>query len=224
MRIILLGPPGSGKGTQAQWITEKYGIPKISTGDMLRHAVEAKTALGLQAKAIMDAGKLVSDDLIIALVNERMQKPDCQRGFLFDGFPRTIVQADAIRQGKITIPPIDYIIQIDVPDGEIISRLSGRWLHQASGRTYHDRFQPPKQPGVDDLTGEALIQRPDDKEETVRERLQVYHQETKPLKEFFQQWHREQPELAPKYFLIDGCGAVADIQQRIAKILEGTYE
>src|SRR4051812_49322790 len=178
MRLILLGPPGAGKGTQANFIREKYRIAQISTGDMLRAAVKAGTPLGLAAKKVMDSGALVSDDIIIGLVNERLKEPDCRKGYLFDGFPRTIPQAEAMKAAGVGL---DYVLEIDVPDADIIERMSGRWVHPGSGRTYHVKFNPPKAAGKDDATGEALVQRDDDKEETVKKRLEVYHQQTEQL-------------------------------------------
>ncbi|WPG40494.1 adenylate kinase [Variovorax sp. EBFNA2] len=211
MRLILLGAPGAGKGTQATFICQKYGIPQISTGDMLRAAVKAGTPLGLQAKAIMDSGALVSDDLIINLVKERIAQPDCNDGFLFDGFPRTIPQADAMKAAGVKL---DYVLEIDVPFGDIIERMSGRRSHPASGRTYHVKFNPPKVEGKDDVTGEELIQREDDKEETVRKRLDVYSQQTRPLVEYYSTWAKADPAAAPKYRAIQGVGTVDEITQR----------
>ena len=211
MRLILLGAPGAGKGTQATFICQKYGIPQISTGDMLRAAVKAGTPLGLQAKAVMDSGALVSDDLIINLVKERIAQPDCASGFLFDGFPRTIPQAEAMKTAGVKI---DYVLEIDVPFSDIIERMSGRRSHPASGRTYHVKFNPPKVPGKDDLTGEDLIQREDDKEETVRKRLDVYSQQTRPLVDYYSNWAKAEPAAAPKYRAISGTGSVEEITQR----------
>ena len=211
MRLILLGAPGAGKGTQATFICQKYGIPQISTGDMLRAAVKAGTPLGLQAKAVMDAGALVSDDLIINLVKERIAQPDCAAGFLFDGFPRTIPQADAMKAAGVKI---DYVLEIDVPFSDIIERMSGRRSHPASGRTYHVKFNPPKAEGKDDVTGEDLIQREDDKEETVRKRLDVYSQQTRPLVDYYSAWAKADPAAAPKYRAISGTGPVEEITQR----------
>jgi adenylate kinase len=211
MRLILLGAPGAGKGTQATFICKKYGIPQISTGDMLRAAVKAGTPLGLQAKAVMDAGALVSDDLIINLVKERIAQPDCAAGFLFDGFPRTIPQADAMKAAGVKI---DYVLEIDVPFSDIIERMSGRRSHPASGRTYHVKFNPPKVEGKDDVTGEDLIQREDDKEETVRKRLDVYSQQTRPLVDYYSAWAKADPAAAPKYRAISGTGPVEEITQR----------
>src|SRR5512146_1557126 len=195
MRMILLGAPGAGKGTQANYIKEKFGIPQISTGDMLRAAVKAGTPLGLAAKKVMDEGKLVSDDIIINLVKERIKEADCANGFLFDGFPRTIPQAQAMKDAGV---PIDYVVEVDVPDSEIIKRMSGRRVHPASGRTYHVVFNPPKVEGKDDVTGEELVQRPDDAEDTVIKRLNVYHEQTKPLVEYYSAWAKSGAADAPK--------------------------
>ena len=205
MRLILLGPPGAGKGTQAGFITQAYGIPQVSTGDMLRAAIAAKTPVGLAAKAVMDSGALVSDDIIIALVKERLKAPDCAKGYLFDGFPRTIPQADAMRDAGVAL---DYVEEIDVPDAAIIERMSGRRVHVASGRTYHIVYNPPKVAGKDDVTGEDLIQRPDDREETVRKRLEVYRAQTKPLVAYYGKWAASGDPRAPKYRKIDGTGDV----------------
>ncbi|RZL92657.1 MAG: adenylate kinase, partial [Variovorax sp.] len=205
MRLILLGAPGAGKGTQATFLCRKYGIPQISTGDMLRAAVKAGTPLGLQAKAVMESGALVSDDLIINLVKERLALPDCANGFLFDGFPRTIPQADAMKAAGVKL---DYVLEIDVPFSDIIERMSGRRSHPASGRTYHVKFNPPKVEGIDDVTGEPLIQRDDDKEETVRKRLEVYSQQTRPLVDYYANWAKADPAAAPKYRAIAGVGSV----------------
>ncbi len=209
MRLILLGPPGAGKGTQASFIKEAYGIPQISTGDMLRAAVKAGTQLGLAAKKVMDSGGLVSDDIIVALVRDRLKAPDCGNGYLFDGFPRTIPQAEAMRNASV---PIDYVLEIDVPDSAIIERMSGRRVHPASGRTYHIKFNPPKVPGKDDVTGENLIQRDDDKEETVRNRLAVYHAQTEPLIAYYAQWGATGDARAPKYRKVDGLGGVEQVR------------
>jgi len=211
MRLILLGPPGAGKGTQAAHICQRFGIPQISTGDMLRTAVKAGTPLGLAAKKVMDSGSLVSDEIIIGLVRERIAQPDCANGFLFDGFPRTIVQADALKKAGIKL---DYVLEIDVPDSAIIERMSGRRVHVASGRTYHVRFNPPKVPGVDDVTGEPLIQRGDDEEETVRKRLAVYAAQTRPLVEYYSRWAASGDPDAPAYRRISGTGSVEDITAR----------
>lgn len=212
MRIILLGAPGAGKGTQAQYIAEKYSIPQIATGDMLRSAVKAGTELGLKAKAVMDAGQLVSDDIIIGLVKERIAEPDCKNGFLFDGFPRTLPQADALKEAAIKI---DAVVEIDVKDEEIIKRMSGRRVHLSSGRSYHIEFNPPKVAGKDDLTGEDLVQREDDTEQTVRERLGVYHEQTAPLIEYYKNWLASEPEQAPRYVYIEGIGTVEGIRDKV---------
>ncbi len=212
MRIILLGGPGAGKGTQAGYITEKYGIPQISTGDMLRAAVKAGTPLGLEAKKVMDSGGLVSDDIILGLVKERVAQPDCEKGFLFDGFPRTVVQAEALKAEKV---PVDAVVEIDVEDDEIIRRMSGRRVHLASGRTYHVHFNPPKVEGKDDVTGEALIQRDDDQEATVRKRLEVYHDQTEPLIDYYTVWAASGDAAAPKYVKVAGVGKVEEIRDRI---------
>jgi adenylate kinase len=208
MKLILLGAPGAGKGTQANFICQKYGIPQISTGDMLRAAVKAGTALGIEAKKVMDAGGLVSDALIINLVKERITQPDCANGFLFDGFPRTIPQADAMKTAGVKL---DYVLEIDVPIDAIVERMSGRRSHAPSGRTYHIKFNPPKVAGVDDITGEALIQRDDDKEETVKKRLDVYRAQTRPLIAYYANWAKTDPAAAPKYRVISGTGGVSDI-------------
>ncbi|HSM74013.1 MAG TPA: adenylate kinase, partial [Desulfobacterales bacterium] len=212
MRLILLGGPGAGKGTQANYIKERYQIPQISTGDMLRAAVKAGTELGQKAKAVMDAGGLVPDDVIIGLVKERIKESDCQKGFLFDGFPRTIPQADAMKAAGVAI---DAVVDIDVPDEEIIKRMSGRRVHLASGRTYHVVFNPPKAEGKDDVTGEPLIQRDDDKEETVRKRLEVYHAQTEPLISYYRDWEASGDAAAPKYIRIEGVGKVDGIRDAI---------
>ncbi|MDP6189328.1 MAG: adenylate kinase [Gammaproteobacteria bacterium] len=212
MRLILLGAPGAGKGTQAQFITEKYGIPQISTGDMLRAAVQAGTELGKAAKKIMDAGELVSDGLIINLVKERITEDDCANGFLFDGFPRTIPQAEALQASGVAI---DGVVEIDVADAEIIKRMSGRRVHSGSGRTYHLVYNPPKVAGKDDITGDELVQRPDDQEDTVRQRLQVYHQQTAPLIDFYKGLEATAQAPAPTYHYIPGVGSVDDIKQAV---------
>ena len=217
MRLILLGAPGAGKGTQAAFITEKFGIPQISTGDMLRAAVKAGTPLGREAKKFMDAGALVPDDVIIGLVKERIKQPDCARGFLFDGFPRTIPQADAMKNAGVTL---DYVVEVDVHDAEIIKRLSGRRVHAASGRTYHVAFNPPRAPGKDDTTGEDLLQRDDDKEETVRKRLEVYHSQTKPLVSYYSKCAASGKPGAPKYVKIAGVGSMDAIRDRIFAALK----
>ena len=208
MRLILLGPPGAGKGTQANFIKEKFGIPQISTGDMLRAAVKAGTPLGIEAKKVMDAGGLVSDDIIIGLVKDRLLQDDCKAGYMFDGFPRTIPQADAMKDAGV---PIDFVLEIDVPDGEIVERMSGRRAHLASGRTYHVKYNPPKVEGKDDVTGEDLVQRDDDKEETVKKRLDVYHAQTKPLVEYYGKWAASGDANAPKVRKISGLGPVEEI-------------
>ena len=212
MRLILLGAPGAGKGTQAQYITEKYNIPQISTGDMLRAAVKAGTPMGLEAKKVMDAGGLVSDEIILGLVKERLEQPDCANGFLFDGFPRTIPQAEALKKQGVNL---DYVVEVDVPDEEIIKRMSGRRVHPASGRTYHVVFNPPRIEGKDDITGDDLIQRDDDNETTVRKRLDVYHSQTKPLVQFYSTWAESGQPGAPKYVRIPGTGSVTDIRDQI---------
>jgi adenylate kinase len=211
MRLILLGAPGAGKGTQAAMICKKYGIPQISTGDMLRAAVKAGTPLGVAAKQVMDAGGLVSDDIIIGLVKERITQPDCANGFLFDGFPRTIPQADAMKEAGVML---DYVLEIDVPDAAIIERMSGRLFHIASGRSYHVKFNPPKTAGVDDVTGEPLTQRDDDKEATVRKRLQVYQDQTRPLVDYYASWAAKGDAGAPQYRKISGTGSVEEITAR----------
>lgn len=218
MRIILLGAPGAGKGTQAQFITEKYGIPQISTGDMLRAAVKAGTPLGKQAKEVMDAGGLVSDDIIIGLVKERIAEADCANGFLFDGFPRTIPQADALKEAGVDI---DAVVEIDVADDEIIKRMSGRRVHPASGRTYHVVFNPPREEGKDDVTGEPLVQRDDDQEDTVRQRLKVYHEQTAPLIHYYRSWNESGEAKAPKYVYVEGVGSVEEIRDKVFAGLAG---
>jgi adenylate kinase len=216
MRLILLGAPGAGKGTQAQFICEKFAVPQISTGDMLRAAVKAGTELGIAAKKIMDAGGLVSDDIIIGLVKDRLTQPDCSKGYLFDGFPRTIPQAQAMKDAGV---PIDYVLEIDIPFDAIIDRMSGRRVHPASGRTYHVTFNPPKVEGQDDVTCEALIQRDDDKEETVRKRLQVYNDQTRPLVDYYSTWATQSNAAdkvkAPAYRKVSGTGSVDDITASI---------
>jgi adenylate kinase len=208
MRLILLGAPGAGKGTQATFICQKYGIPQISTGDMLRAAVKAGTPLGIEAKKVMDAGGLVSDELIINLVKDRIAQPDCAQGFLFDGFPRTIPQAEAMKAAGVKL---DYVLEIDVPFDAIVERMSGRRSHPASGRTYHVKFNPPKVQGKDDVTGEPLVQRDDDKEETVNKRLEVYSAQTRPLVDYYANWAKQDPAAAPKYRAISGTGSVEAI-------------
>jgi adenylate kinase len=217
MRLILLGPPGAGKGTQAGFIKEAFGIPQISTGDMLRAAVKAGTPLGLAAKKVMDSGGLVSDDIIIGLVRERLKEPDCARGYLFDGFPRTIPQAEAMRESV----PIDVVLEIDVPDEAIVERMSGRRVHVASGRTYHVKYNPPRVAGKDDATGEDLIQRDDDREETVNKRLAVYHQQTEPLVDYYRQWAATGDPRAPRYRKVDGMGSVEAIRDAAFAALRG---
>ncbi len=217
MRVILLGGPGAGKGTQAGFITSNYGIPQISTGDMLRAAVKAGTPLGVAAKKVMDAGQLVPDDLIINLVKDRIKEPDCAKGFLFDGFPRTIPQAEAMRDAGVAI---DCVVEIDVPDAEIIRRMSGRRVHLPSGRTYHVTFNPPKIAGKDDVTGEDLIQRDDDREDTVRKRLEVYHAQTEPLVHFYSDWAATGNGKAPKHVKVSGIGSVNEIRDRIFAALD----
>ena len=211
MRLILLGAPGAGKGTQATFICQKYGIPQISTGDMLRAAVKTGSPMGLAAKKVMDSGGLVSDDIIIGLVKERIVQADCAKGFLFDGFPRTIPQADAMKNSGVVL---DYVLEIDVPFDAIIDRMSGRRVHVASGRSYHVTFNPPKVIGVDDVTGEALIQRDDDKEETVKKRLDVYSAQTRPLVDYYSGWAQKDPASAPHYRCISGTGSVDEIKNR----------
>lgn len=210
MRLILLGAPGAGKGTQATFIKEKYNIPQISTGDMLRAAVAAGTELGIAAKKVMDAGGLVSDDIIIGLVKDRLKQNDCANGYLFDGFPRTVPQADAMKDAGVKI---DYVLEIDVPDSAIVERMSGRRVHQPSGRTYHVKFNPPKAEGKDDVTGEALVQRDDDKEETVKKRLSVYHEQTEVLVGYYGKWAESGQPGAPQYRKIAGVGPVEQIKE-----------
>lgn len=218
MRLILLGPPGAGKGTQATFICKHYSIPQISTGDMLRAAVRSGTPLGLEAKKVMDSGKLVSDEIIIALVKERLQQPDCTKGYLLDGFPRTIPQAEAMKAAGVAI---DYVLEIDVPDGDIVFRMSGRRVHLASGRTYHVKFNPPKVDGKDDITGEPLIQRDDDQEATVLRRLEVYHSQTMPLIQYYSKWAATGGADAPKCCKISGQGDVEEIRRRALEVLSG---
>lgn len=216
MKIILLGAPGAGKGTQANYIKTRFNIPQISTGDMLRAAVKAGTPLGIAAKKVMDAGSLISDDIIINLVKERIKEADCANGFLFDGFPRTLPQAQAMKDAGIAI---DYVVEIEVADNEIIQRMSGRRVHPTSGRTYHIMFNPPKVPGKDDITGEDLIQRPDDAEDTVIKRLGVYHDQTKPLVEYYSAWEKSGDSHAPKCLSISGVGNMEGIRDAIFTIL-----
>ncbi len=217
MRLILLGPPGAGKGTQANFICEAYGIPQISTGDMLRAAVKAGTPLGVAAKKVMDSGALVSDEIIIALVKERLKQADCAGGYLFDGFPRTIPQADAMKDAGVAL---DYVLEIAVPDGAIVERMSGRRVHVASGRTYHVKYNPPKIADRDDITGEPLIQREDDREDTVTKRLAVYHAQTEPLVAYYAQWAAKGDPRAPKYRRVDGMGTVDAIKQAVLAALK----
>ncbi|MCC5809299.1 MAG: adenylate kinase [Ectothiorhodospiraceae bacterium] len=218
MRVILLGPPGAGKGTQAGYLCEDFGIPQISTGDMLRAAVKEGTPLGLEAEKVMKSGGLVSDDIILGLVKERIAKDDCRNGFLFDGFPRTIAQAEALKDQQINL---DYIVELQVADEEIVSRMSGRRVHPGSGRVYHVQHNPPKLEGKDDVTGEPLVQRDDDREETVRKRLQVYHEQTKPLVDYYRKLADSGEPTAPTYVAIGGLGDVADVRKRITGALKG---
>jgi len=218
MKVILLGAPGAGKGTQAAFICQKLNIPKISTGDMLREAVKKETPIGKQVADIMAKGQLVPDTIVIEMVRERLQEPDCQQGFLFDGFPRTVRQAEALLAAKIHM---DCVLEIAVPDAEIIQRLSGRWVHPASGRVYHTEYNPPKVPGKDDETGEPLIQRDDDKKDTVLKRLTVYHQTTQPLVEWYQLQEKEGGALAPRFAQVSGVGQVQEIEERVARALMG---
>jgi adenylate kinase len=211
MRLILLGPPGAGKGTQAAFICERYRIPQISTGDMLRAAIQAGTPLGVAARKVMDAGQLVPDEVVVKMVTERLAQPDCARGFLFDGFPRTVWQAEAMKAGAV---PIEHVLEIDVPEAEIVLRMSGRRVHPASGRTYHVKFNPPRVPDRDDATGEPLVQREDDREDTVRERLEVYRRQTRPLVEYYTAWEASGDPRAPRYHRIPGVGSVEEIRDR----------
>lgn len=217
MRLILLGAPGAGKGTQATFIKEKFGIPQISTGDMLRAAVKAGTPLGVEAKKVMDSGGLVSDEIIINLVKERLKESDCANGYLFDGFPRTIPQAEAMKEAGVKI---DFVLEIDVPHDAIIDRMSGRRTHPASGRTYHVKFNPPKQEGIDDISGEPLVQRDDDKEQTVKKRLEVYEKQTRPLVDYYGQWAATGDANAPQYRKIAGVGSVEEIKARAFDVLK----
>ncbi|HZZ91337.1 MAG TPA: adenylate kinase [Usitatibacter sp.] len=212
MRVILLGGPGAGKGTQAAFVTQRYGIPQISTGDMLRAAVKAGTPLGLAAKAVMDRGDLVSDDIIIGLVKERIAQLDCRSGFLFDGFPRTIPQAEAMKASGV---PVEHVVEVAVPDEVIVERMSGRRVHVASGRTYHTKFNPPRRDMVDDVTGEPLVQRVDDHEDTVKKRLAVYHRQTEPLVDYYSRWAAQGDRKAPQYHRVDGLGTVEQVRDRI---------
>jgi adenylate kinase len=216
MRLILLGPPGAGKGTQAAFITRKYGIPQISTGDMLRAAIKAGTPLALSVKKVIDAGQLVSDDIIMRLVRERLSEPDCANGYLFDGFPRTIPQAEAMKSNGVGL---EFVLEIDVPEAEIVKRMSGRRVHPASGRSYHVLFNPPKVEGRDDVTGEPLVQRDDDREDTVRRRLEVYRAQTRPLVDYYTRWDASGAARAPKYRRISGLGGVEEIRARAFKAL-----
>ncbi|HVF63144.1 MAG TPA: adenylate kinase [Casimicrobiaceae bacterium] len=216
MRLILLGPPGAGKGTQATFIKEAFAIPQISTGDMLRAAVKAQTPLGLAAKKVIDSGALVSDDIIIRLVRDRLREPDCRNGYLFDGFPRTIPQAEAMREANV---PIDFVLQIDVPDALIIERMSGRRTHVASGRVYHVKFNPPKVADRDDVTGEPLIQRDDDREETVRNRLGVYQAQTRPLVDYYERWAAANDTAAPKMRKVNGVAPVDEVREAVLAAL-----
>ena len=216
MRVILLGGPGAGKGTQAAFITQRYGIPQISTGDMLRAAIKAGTPLGMAARIVMDRGELVSDDIIIGLVKDRIQQQDCRPGFLFDGFPRTIPQAEAMKVSRVSI---EHVVEIAVPDTVIIERMSGRRVHVPSGRTYHLKYKPPKRDMVDDVTGEPLVQRVDDEEETVRNRLGIYHRQTEPLVGYYSRWAMQGDPAAPRYHRIDGMGTVEEVRDRIFAVL-----
>jgi len=216
MRLMLLGPPGAGKGTQAAFIRDRFGIPQIATGDMLRAAVKAGTPLGVEAKKIMDAGKLVSDDIIVGLVRERLKHTDCRKGYLFDGFPRTIPQAEALRSFGV---PLDHVLELEIDEDDIIRRMSGRRTHPASGRIYHLEFNPPKVPGKDDVTGEPLVQREDDREETVKKRLEVYREQTRPLVEYYSKWAARDAR-APRYLKISGVGRVEEVRDRIFAALK----
>jgi len=216
MRVILLGPPGAGKGTQAAHVCDRYGIPQISTGEMLRAAIRAGTPLGLAAKAVMEAGQLVPDEVVLALVTERLRAPDCASGYLLDGFPRTVAQAEALRKGGVAL---DWVLEIEVPDEAIVERMAGRRVHPASGRTYHVRFNPPRVEGRDDLTGEPLVQRDDDREETVRRRLAVYHAQTAPLVAWYQAWRESGDPAAPRLARVSGLGSVEEVQARVRAAL-----
>jgi len=217
MRMILIGPPGAGKGTQAAFLCARYGVPQISTGDMLRAAINARTPLGVAAKQVMDAGNLVSDEIVLALVKERLKQPDCQNGYLFDGFPRTLVQADAMRAQAVAL---DVVIELDVPDADIVTRMAGRRVHPASGRTYHVVFNPPKRPGLDDVTGEPLVQREDDLEETVRKRLEIYKAQTQPIIEYYTRWSASGDAAAPRHLRVSGPGSVEEIRDRAFAALD----
>ena len=216
MRLILLGPPGAGKGTQATFITQAHSIPQVSTGDMLRAAIAAGTPLGVAAKKVMDSGNLVSDDIILGLVTERLKAPDCANGYLFDGFPRTLPQATAVRENGVAV---DYVLEIDVPDSAIVERMSGRRVHVASGRTYHIKYNPPRVPGKDDVTGEDLIQRDDDREDTVKNRLAVYHAQTEPLVAYYREWAQAGDPRAPRYRAIDGLKDVEHVRADVLAAL-----
>ena len=218
MKIILLGMPGAGKGTQARFLEEKYGIPQVSTGDMLRAAIKDGTPLGLQARSYIDRGALVPDDVVIALVKDRVAAPDCAHGFIFDGFPRTLAQAEALRRSGIGV---DFVVNIEVGDEEILRRLSGRRVHPASGRTYHVVFNPPRVPGRDDVTGESLVQRRDDREETVRERIATYHELSRPLVDYYDQWRRSGDPRAPRYLRVSGSGSVEQVRDEMLAGLRG---
>ena len=217
MRVVLLGGPGAGKGTQASFVTERYGIPQISTGDMLRAAIRSGSELGVGAKALMDAGHLVPDEIIVGLVEERIAASDCAGGFLLDGFPRTIAQAEAMRARQVRI---DAVVEITVPDDSIIERMSGRRVHPGSGRTYHVRFNPPATEGIDDVTGESLIQRDDDRESTVRHRLDIYHEQTAPIIEYYRQWEKDDPDSAPRVSRVDGLGTLEQVRERVFEVLD----
>ena len=217
MRLILLGPPGAGKGTQAGFITARFGIPQVSTGDMLRAAIRAGTPLGQAAREVMDRGQLVPDELVIELVRRRLEAPDCRNGYLFDGFPRTLAQAEAMRSAGV---PIDFVLEIDVPDEEIVARMGGRRVHLASGRTYHEKFNPPRAAGRDDVTGEPLVLREDDKEATVRKRLEVYKAQTRPLVEYYQRWAASGDARAPRLLRVPGTGSIEQIRDRALQALE----
>ena len=217
MRLMLLGPPGAGKGTQAEFIKRRFGIPQIATGEMLRAAAKAGTPLGLAAKKVMESGDLVSDDIIVGLVKEKLGQPDCSRGCLFDGFPRTIPQAEAMRSSGIDL---DYVLEIEVGEDELLERLSGRRVHPASGRNYHVKFNPPKVPGKDDVTGEPLVQREDDREETVRNRIEVYKKQTRPLVEYYSKWAAQGDPRAPRYVKVSGVGPVDEVRDRIFAALK----
>ncbi|HXZ91880.1 MAG TPA: adenylate kinase [Burkholderiales bacterium] len=216
MRLILLGPPGAGKGTQAGFITARFGIPQVSTGDMLRAAIKAGTPLGQAAREVMDGGQLVPDEIVIELVRRRLEAPDCRSGYLFDGFPRTIAQAEAMRSAGV---PIDYVLEIDVPDQDIIARMGGRRVHLASGRTYHEKYNPPRVAGRDDVTGEPLVLREDDKEATVRKRLEVYKAQTRPLIEYYQRWAASGDARAPRLLKVSGQGGIEQIRDRALEAL-----